>query len=83
VVDRPRPGVQKPNAGLAYSMASAAIHSKYRASPSSKPPMIHNTPDAKSQKNIRWKFLLSGADLPRDLFRAITTNAVRPTCMLT
>ena len=48
---------------------------------SSKPPMIHNTPDAKSQKNIRWKFLLSGADLPRDLFRAIPrTRCARPVC---
>lgn len=79
VLERPRPGSQKPAMGEKYSQATATIHNASRVSPEAHPPAIQNTAEMHSQPSMRRKFGASGCDGPR----CSTTNSVRPTWIST
>ncbi len=55
VVERPRPGVRNPQAGAAYSIASAIAHKAKRACPSANMPAIQNKADSTNHAVMRWK----------------------------
>ena len=80
VVEAPRPGTKKPEAGPAKSIASAGAQTQKRASLSKKAPAIQNRPDRTDQSVIRWKLRVLPLDVPR---RAQSMNSERPTCIAT
>jgi len=72
--EAPKPGTRKRIAGLAYSIATAALQSASRPLPSARPPEIQNTPlHAMRQRFMRMAGSVAGID------RAEITE--RPTCM--
>src|SRR4051794_3336336 len=78
VLERPSPGTRNATEADTYSTAMASIHKTVRSGPSSKPPQIQNTAEARNHTRMRMKLRnWARLSLPNDH----SMNSIRPTCM--